>query len=189
LEVSLSTIPVPATARVYTVAVTSNTSWSVSSNVSWAALNKSSGTGNGDFTITVDGNASTSARNGTISVTATMDGQNITKTVTLNQEASKGYTIEFDDQYGYCITIPDESAVAVFAFVKDSQGGIISSPELVSMIYESDSGTINTTGVFTVDELWPSGNYDTTKVTATATLIGGGTLTAVAYINVLADEI
>ena len=150
----------------------------------WAAVNKVSGTGNGDFTITVSDNTATSARSGII----TIQGQNVAKTVTLTQEASKGYTITFSDPYGYCVNLPDATFVEVYAYVQNSQGVTIASPELASMLYKSDSGISNDTGVFTISELWPSGSYETTKVTATAALIDGTGLKAVVYINALQAE-
>jgi len=64
------------------VTVTSNISWKVSSNASWLTLSKSSGSGNGSFTVYVKANTNiSSSRSGKITVKA----GSITKTINVTQ--------------------------------------------------------------------------------------------------------
>ena len=75
----------------------------------------------------------------------------------------------------------------ISAHVVDSQGNFVTAPQLVSIVYESDSGVINTTGEFTLDELEinPFGFYESTEtyVTATATLSDGTILQESAFVE------
>ena len=52
----------------FSVTVTSNVSWSVSTNAFWLGVNPSSGTDNGRFTVFVDGNTSGRTRFGYVTV-------------------------------------------------------------------------------------------------------------------------
>jgi hypothetical protein len=64
-----------------TALVSSNVSWTASDNATWLTLNPSSGTGNGNFTITCQPYTGTQPRTATITVT----GGGITRTITVEQ--------------------------------------------------------------------------------------------------------
>ena len=67
-----------------TVDVSSNVSWTASSNAtSWLTVSPASGTNNGSLTLTAKANTSTSARSATI----TVSGSGITKTIAVTQGA------------------------------------------------------------------------------------------------------
>lgn len=51
-----------------TLAVTSNTTWSVSDNTSWISISGASGSGNDSFLITCSQNSSSSSRIGTVTI-------------------------------------------------------------------------------------------------------------------------
>ncbi len=52
----------------YAITVSSNTSWSVSAPPLWASVDPTSGSGNGQITVTVQANGSTDARNGSFTI-------------------------------------------------------------------------------------------------------------------------
>jgi hypothetical protein len=71
--------------------------------------------------------------------------------------------------------------VYIYAYVEDGQGVVVTAPELVSMVYTSDSGVSNTTGKFTKEDLEISPGEET-YVTATATLNNGTILQEVVLV-------
>lgn len=71
VEISPATLGFYASGGSASVTVTSNTSWSISSNQTWLSLNKSSGTGGSTFVCTADANTQTYARTATVTITAT----------------------------------------------------------------------------------------------------------------------
>ena len=112
------------------------------------------------------------------------------------------YTLEFFEEiwggggYEYNLTdyfiidVNSTDTVNMYAFVLDGQGNIVDGQEVASIVFASDSGVQNTTGVFTLDDLeigaW--GEYpDTfTNVTATATLSDSTVLQAQALVEAIA---
>ena len=67
----------------YTVAVTSNTSWNVSSSQpSWCTVSKSSGSNNGSVTVTVAKNPNTTTRTATVTFEANNGGAKVSLNVT-----------------------------------------------------------------------------------------------------------
>ena len=62
--------------------VNSNTSWTISENIDWISLNKTSGSGNSTFEIYCTENTTTYSRSGTITLTA----GGITKTLSISQD-------------------------------------------------------------------------------------------------------
>jgi len=97
LSVSPGSNSVPSNATTYTVQVTSNTSWTYSSNVSWLPSNPSQQNGNVNVSINVASNNSSSSRNGVITFTTVNDG--ITATHQVTQSAPtlvyNAYTVSF----------------------------------------------------------------------------------------------
>ncbi len=67
-----------------TLAITSNTQWSVSENVSWLSVSPASGNNNGVVTVTFDANTSPATRTGQIYIT----GNRKTISVSITQEAA-----------------------------------------------------------------------------------------------------
>ncbi|GHT42961.1 hypothetical protein AGMMS49965_15660 [Bacteroidia bacterium] len=70
LTLDKTSIPATSATANYTVDVTSNSTWAVSSNVEWCTINSPSGTNNGTFTVNVAANTTTRSRSATITVTA-----------------------------------------------------------------------------------------------------------------------
>jgi hypothetical protein len=97
LSVSPSSNDVPSNATTYTVQVSSNTSWTFYSNVSWLPSNASQQNGNVNVTINVASNNSSNSRNGVITFTTVNDG--ITATHQVIQAAPtlvyNAYTVSF----------------------------------------------------------------------------------------------
>jgi hypothetical protein len=97
LSVSPVSNDVSSNAATYTVQVSSNTSWTFSSNVSWLPSNASQQNGNVNVTINVASNNSSSSRNGVITFTTVNDG--ITATHQVTQSAPtlvyNAYTVSF----------------------------------------------------------------------------------------------
>jgi endo-1,4-beta-xylanase len=88
LSVSASTISIAAAANsAGTFAITSNTSWSVSSNQTWLAVSPTSGSNNATVSVTAQENTGTSTRSATVTVSATGVAS---QTVTVTQAAAGG---------------------------------------------------------------------------------------------------
>lgn len=77
------------------ITVTSNTSWTVSSDQSWCSPTVTSGTGNKDLIVSLDGNITTSARTATLTFTA----GTLSATTTIKQAGGNG------DEYHYKIPV------------------------------------------------------------------------------------
>jgi len=106
----------------------------------------------------------------TASFTYTISSSGGSYTLVLFEEKWFGY--EPCDHF--FIDVNSTDTVYINAFVFDGQGNDVTGPEVVSIVYASDSGVQNTNGVFTLDELeigcW--GEYPDvyTYVNVTATL-------------------
>ncbi|MCL1873768.1 MAG: dockerin type I domain-containing protein [Clostridiales bacterium] len=87
LNLSASNLNAQAAGDKFTVGVTSNTGWSVSSNVTWATAGKNSGSGNEEFTIKVDPNTFTSTRTALITVKADSGSSDKISYIIVNQAA------------------------------------------------------------------------------------------------------
>jgi hypothetical protein len=82
LTISTNTVNFPNTASASsTINVSSNTSWTISSNQSWLSTNVSSGTNNGSFTVSAMANGGTASRTGQLTIQAA----SLTQIVTVNQ--------------------------------------------------------------------------------------------------------
>ncbi len=64
--------------------VSSNTNWSLSENLAWISLDKTSGSGNDIITLTVTENTTGALRTATVTITDT-EGNNLTDALTVNQ--------------------------------------------------------------------------------------------------------
>ncbi|GHT19815.1 hypothetical protein AGMMS4957_04940 [Bacteroidia bacterium] len=77
-------IEATATAASYSIAITSNSTWGVSSDVGWCTLSTASGTDNRTITVNVAANTIASTRKATITFTA----GTVTKTIPVTQAAA-----------------------------------------------------------------------------------------------------
>ena len=101
-SVTPTSIYFTSTGESKTLTINSSQSWTASSNVSWASLSSSSGTGNATLTLTAETNTTSGNRSGTVTFTA--GGKNYTINVT--QEGSDYFfnatptTLYFDSSGG-----------------------------------------------------------------------------------------
>jgi hypothetical protein len=86
LRVTPTSQNVAVAAGATTFSIASNTSWTVTENVSWFNVSPMSGSNNGTLTVTYDANTSTSSRSAQITVTGT-DGSPVVN-VTINQSGN-----------------------------------------------------------------------------------------------------
>lgn len=82
LSLSPSTIAFTPDYNIKTLSITTNTTWTATSNTNWCKLNKSSGTGNQNISVTASSNYGTTTRTATITVKA----GSLSKTVTITQD-------------------------------------------------------------------------------------------------------
>ena len=75
--------------------VTSNDSWTVSSNQSWCTVSPTSGSNNGTIKVTTSKNTSYSSRTATLTIKGKNSGKSVT--VSVSQEAG---TVIGRDEYG-----------------------------------------------------------------------------------------
>jgi hypothetical protein len=93
LEVSSTTVSIAKEEKsLATVEVTSNATWSASSNQTWLTINPASGTGNGKLTFTATANPTTTERTAIVTVSATGVAS---QTVTIIQEAGTGNGVSY----------------------------------------------------------------------------------------------
>lgn len=92
LTVNPEFISASSDAMKQTVTISSNESWTISkSNDSWITLDKTSGSGNGSFNVSISANNSATSRNGSITVKGTDSGKTITITVS---QSGVGFNLE-----------------------------------------------------------------------------------------------
>ena len=89
LQVNKSELPFNASGGSDTFIVTSNTSWSITSNQTWCTINTSSGSNNATIIVKVSENTSTQARSAII----TVGYNNNSVTISVNQEAAEASLI------------------------------------------------------------------------------------------------
>ncbi|PWG04562.1 chondroitinase-B domain-containing protein [Polaribacter aquimarinus] len=83
---SLTTLP--SEAGSYNVDVTANVGWTAVSNDSWITIDTNSGTGNATVSVSVTKNEDTNARTGSLTFTQVAGGDDIVRTLTINQEGA-----------------------------------------------------------------------------------------------------
>lgn len=86
LEVTASSTTIGSQGGVSTLTVTSNTSWSVSSDAAWARVIDATGSANGTSDIVIQENTGTTARVATITVASTAGSPVVAKTITITQQ-------------------------------------------------------------------------------------------------------
>jgi len=85
LEVSEENVEFYKNAESQKILVFSNHDWAVGSSKNWCTVSKSSGTNNGDFTISVTENDTNNPRSATVTISTTRNGQTFVKNITVNQ--------------------------------------------------------------------------------------------------------
>ena len=85
LSISTSSATYSADGESKTLTVTANGAWTASSDVSWASVNPTSGSGNKVLTVNVDANPSTQKRTGKITITS----GSLSKVYTITQEGNE----------------------------------------------------------------------------------------------------
>ena len=84
LSISQTAISTSAAGETKNVNVTSNDSWTVSSNQSWCSISPTSGSNNGTIKVTTSKNTSSNSRSATITIKGTNSGS---KTIAVSQDA------------------------------------------------------------------------------------------------------
>ena len=111
-------------------------------------------------------------------------------TLEFYEEVWGGGGLEYEPTDAYIIDVNSTDTVYMYAFVLDDQGNFVDEQEVASIVFASDSGVQNTTGIFTLDDLeigaW--GEYpDTfTFVNVTATLSDSTVLQAQVLVEAIA---
>lgn len=95
LTIDQSSISTSAAGETKNVNVTSNDSWTVSSNQSWCTVSPTSGSNNGTIKVTTSKNTSYSSRTATLTIKGKNSGKSVT--VSVSQEAG---TVIGRDEYG-----------------------------------------------------------------------------------------
>lgn len=80
--VNKTSITATSSATSSTIVLTTNDSWTASSNSSWLTISSTSGTGNANLTIKLEENKTTNSRSGTIVIQGTNSGSSATISVT-----------------------------------------------------------------------------------------------------------
>lgn len=70
------------------VNVTANVSWTAVANDNWISINTTSGTGNATVTVSVSENTETTSRTGSVTFSQVAGGDDIVRTLTVNQEGA-----------------------------------------------------------------------------------------------------
>jgi hypothetical protein len=97
LDVSPSSLSFAAAGETKNITVTSNDSWTVSSDQSWCTVSPTSDSNNGTIKVTATANSSTSSRSATITIKGANSG---TKTVSVAQEGAQDDGYIGRDEYG-----------------------------------------------------------------------------------------
>ena len=105
-------------AESYQVSVTANVGWSVTSNDTWITLDKNSGTGNETVTVSVSKNETTNERTGSVTFTQNPGGEDIVKTLIINQKAADLTSI-----YDLINTGANDDPVTIHSFSKEEVNG------------------------------------------------------------------
>ncbi|MCL2737062.1 MAG: hypothetical protein FWD75_10640, partial [Propionibacteriaceae bacterium] len=95
------------------VAVTSNTEWIMSSNVSWLSAPESWGTSNGTISLKAEDNFSTSSRTGVVTFTTTTITPAITRTISVTQPGATAVMTLDRDTWAVPTAAKTTQAVAV----------------------------------------------------------------------------
>ncbi|MCL2735134.1 MAG: hypothetical protein FWD75_00695 [Propionibacteriaceae bacterium] len=143
------------------VQVTSNVSWSASSNQAWLTVSPSAGTGNGTVTLSATENTTSSPRMGLVTVTTTSGSPAVSRTIAVTQPgASSGPTLTVGMSTW---SVPSAAASMVSTSVSSNTSWSASSDQAWLTVSPS-SGTGNQSVAFTA-----AANPGATSRTATLT--------------------
>jgi formylglycine-generating enzyme required for sulfatase activity len=138
--------------------VTSNQSWTISSNATWLTTSATSGSNNGTFTATATANTTTTQRTAAITVSCT----GITRTINVTQDAA---TLSVEPTtYNFAAAGETSSA---FTVTSNQSWTITDDADWLSTSITSGSGNTSFTATATA-------NTSTTQRTAIITVAGGG---------------
>ena len=160
LDVSPTSVTIAATQTTQSITVTSNTSWTVSSNQTWCTLNPTSGSNNGTVIATLSTNSGSDSRDVTITFSATGAGS---KTATITQQASGSQTNYLNVSPTSLTNIPAYQNTQTITVSSNVSWSVISSATVVCTVSPS-SGSGN--GTVTVNVF-----VNTTENTRNATII------------------
>ena len=94
LTVSATQLKAPFQTSSYTVALTSNTAWSATSNQTWCVVSPASGSGNGSIQLSVERNGVSQSRVAVITLKAGSQAAGyVTATITVTQNANNDFSI------------------------------------------------------------------------------------------------
>jgi hypothetical protein len=97
LSVNTTEIEATIAAAEYTIEITSNSTWTVTSSESWCSVTPVSGEGNGTLTVNIAENTTTEARKATITITSTIATHKV-REVTVSQHTTS--VVEFTHANG-----------------------------------------------------------------------------------------
>ncbi|MGB4961034.1 MAG: M12 family metallo-peptidase, partial [Saprospiraceae bacterium] len=162
LTLSASTGSVGATAGTTSVSVSSNVSWTASSNAtSWCNVSPSSGTNNGTLNISYIANSSSVARSATITAT----GGGISRTYVLTQSGTTTSSLTLSASTGSVGATAGSTSVSVSSNVSWAASSNATSWCSVSPSSGTNNGTLNISYI---------ANTTTSARSATITVTGGG---------------
>jgi len=105
----------PANAASYDVSVTANVSWTALSNDAWITIDVNTGSGDATVSISVSENTATSNRSGTVTFTQDPGGDDIVRTLTVNQDGA-----DLTDLYTLINDVPGGGPVSIHSFSSDN---------------------------------------------------------------------
>ena len=105
----------PADAASYDVSVTANVSWTALSNDAWITIDVNTGSGDATVSISVSENTATSNRSGTVTFTQDPGGDDIVRTLTVNQDGA-----DLTDLYTLINDVPGGGPVSIHSFSSDN---------------------------------------------------------------------
>lgn len=158
LSVDTPEISVGSTSVTRTFSITSNDSWTVSSSVSWATVNTSSGNGNYTVSVSFSANTAPETRTGTITVT----GSNSPSVTIALTQAGEGYHLYVDRTN---LTVEAAACTESFTITSNDTWTISTSASWVKL--SSTSGNADKTIIIEIER-----NPDTEEREATITIRG-----------------
>jgi hypothetical protein len=160
LNVSPQTVTLTASQLTTSATITSNVTWTASSNQAWVTLQQTSGNGNGTLNFTISTNTTTSARTAII----TLSGGGITRTVAISQSGTVASLTVSPVAFA-----PSSAGISNFPLtVTANVAWTVVSNQAWANVSPS-SGTNNGTFLLSV-----APNTTTTQRTAAITISGGG---------------
>mgnify|MGYP000029206818 CR=1 FL=1 len=100
------------------VNVTANVSWTAIANDNWISINTTSGTGNATVTVSVSENTETTSRTGSVTFSQIAGGDDIVRTLTVNQEGAR-----LSDLYTLINSGENGAPVSIHSYSKQQDNG------------------------------------------------------------------